>query len=64
MFTDLSCDVLINVYDISFMKISKFPNKSPRDNQLDISKMCHNSHYSKCEPYKCIRKNITVGVFL
>ena len=64
MSTDLSCDVLIHVYDISFMKMTEFPHKQNLDNLLDMSKMRHSSHYTKCKPYKCIRKNINFGVFL
>ena len=64
MSTDLSRDVLINVYDISFMKMTEFPHKKSLDNLLDMSKMLHSSHYTKCESYKCIRKNINFGVFL
>ena len=64
MFTDLSCDVIINVYDISFMKIRKFPNKNNLGNLLNMSKMRHSYHYTKCKPYECIRKNINFGVFL
>ena len=51
MFTDLSCDVMINVYDISFMKIWEFPHKNNRGNLLNMSKMPHSSQYTKCKPY-------------
>ena len=38
MSTDLSCDVLIHVYDISFMKMTEFPHKHNLDHLLDVSK--------------------------
>ena len=44
------------------MKITEFPHKQNLDNVLEMSKMRHNSDYTKYEPYK--RKNQTVGLVL
>ena len=40
------------------------PSKNNLGNLLNMSKMRHSSHYTKCKPYECIRKNINFGVFL